>query len=236
LIIDSGSHAWAGEGGLLEQKGTLDSKPGSNHFTNWAPITKSNNQFNNSFLHSTCHIIMTLRSKTEVALVDAGNGKTKPQKMGLAPIAREGLEYEFSAVLDIDINHNATSSKDRTKLFDGKTFQVSEQTGIDLKKWLDSGVEPTPVIKFDLSPEIAKLASASIPKGDHVATLGSLKGKKLSDISGKELFDFVLKMRQNNLVKDSNFREVELIEAYVDEIGYVPPTLPPMSYKDDTLD
>ena len=236
IIIDSGSHAWAGEGGLLEQKNALDSKPNTNHFTNWAPITKKHNEFNNSFLHSSCHVIMTLRSKTETVLQTDDKGKTKPVKLGMAPIARDGVEYEFSVVFDLDLTHGASVSKDRTGLFDGKYGPITEETGKLLKDWLESGAEPAPVIKFDLSPEVAKLAAQPIKKEDHVLTLGLNKGKTLGVLGPSMLYDFIMKMRSQNMVNDKNFKEVELIEAFILETGWMPPVDPPVGYKDDTLD
>ena len=47
-------------------------------------------------------------------------GKSVPKKVGLAPIQREGMDFEFDIVLDLDLNHNAQSSKDRSSLFDGR--------------------------------------------------------------------------------------------------------------------
>ena len=51
------------------------------------------------------------------------------------------MDYEFGVVFDLGENHMATVSKDRTSLFDGKTFQLSEETGETLKKWLESGID-----------------------------------------------------------------------------------------------
>jgi hypothetical protein len=40
-----------------------------------------------------------------------------PEKVGLKGVTREGMDYEFTIVLDIDIKHNVNASKDRTGLF-----------------------------------------------------------------------------------------------------------------------
>ncbi len=65
-------------------------------------------------------------------------GKQVPKKVGLAPEQREGVEYEFSLVLDLAMNHSAESSKDRTSLFDGQIFTPSMDTGKKLMDWLQS--------------------------------------------------------------------------------------------------
>lgn len=150
LIIDSLTHAWSGPGGLLEQKEQMDSR-GGNSFANWAKITPKHNALMSAILHSKVHVIATMRSKQDYVLADK-NGKQVPQKVGLAPQQREGAEYEFTTVLDIAMNHEAESSKDRTGLFDGKLFKISKDTGIAIKNWLDSA-EPAPQVKQEIKPE-----------------------------------------------------------------------------------
>jgi hypothetical protein len=99
IVIDSLTHAWAGEGGLLEQKAELDKRPGSNHWTNWGPIEKKDAALKNAYLHSNCHIVATMRSKMDYTQSEK-DGKKKIEKLGMAPIARDGLTYEFTIVFD----------------------------------------------------------------------------------------------------------------------------------------
>ncbi len=148
LLCDSITHAWAGEGGLLEQKAQLDARPGSNHWTNWNPIKAKDLKFKSCYLHSSIpFFIATMRSKMEYAQSEEG-GKKKVQKVGMAPVQSDGIEYEFSLVLDVAMNHEAEVSKDRTHLFDKKPiFQITEETGELLVQWRNSGKakpKPTP--------------------------------------------------------------------------------------------
>lgn len=136
LIIDSASHQWSGEGGLLNKKEALDAR-GGNSYTNWAKLTPEHERFKSAILHSDLHVIMTVRSKQEYALVDDGKGKNKVQKLGMAPIQRDGMEYEFTTFFDLDMSHQAEASKDRTGMFDGKLFKINEGTGEVFKSWLD---------------------------------------------------------------------------------------------------
>ncbi len=140
LILDSLSHAWAGEGGLLTQKEALDTR-GGNSYTNWATITKQHEAFKASILQAPVHIIATMRSKVEYA-INQTNGKSVPQKLGMAPIQRDGLEYEFTTVFDLAADHSAVTSKDRTGLFDGLNAMLTEQHGKRLATWLAGGAEP----------------------------------------------------------------------------------------------
>jgi hypothetical protein len=49
------------------------------------------NVFAEALLSARLHVIATLRTKTAYDLIDDGNGKKKPVKIGLAPIQREGV-------------------------------------------------------------------------------------------------------------------------------------------------
>ena len=142
IIIDSLSHAWNGEGGLLEQVDNIASASRSgNTYTAWRQITPKHNKLIETMLNSSCHIIATMRSKTDYVIVENDKGRKEPRKVGLAPIQRDGMDYEFGVVFDLGINHMATVSKDRTSLFDGKVFTLSEDTGQTLKTWLETGVD-----------------------------------------------------------------------------------------------
>ena len=141
IIIDSLSHAWAGEGGLLDMQGKIADSGRKNSFAAWREVTPYHNKLIDTMLASKCHIIATMRSKTDYVQVENERGRTEIRKVGLAPVQRDGMEYEFGVVFDLGINHVVNVSKDRTSLFDGQTFKLSEDTGHMLKKWLDSGID-----------------------------------------------------------------------------------------------
>lgn len=141
IIIDSLSHAWAGDGGLLDKQGKIADSGKANGFAAWRTITPEHNALVEAMLRSPCHIIATMRAKQEYVLETNERGKQTPKKVGLAPVQRDGMEYEFTVMLDIDMNHVASASKDRTSLFDGRYFKVSQETGAELLQWLESGVE-----------------------------------------------------------------------------------------------
>lgn len=141
VIIDSLSHAWAGEGGILEFVDKVAAaSPKKDNFSAWRRATPEHNALVDAMLGSRCHIIATLRTKTAYEIVEDANGKKRPVKVGLAPLQRDGLEYEFTLVLDLSIEgHVATASKDRTGLFDGEYWVPTEATGRTLRAWLDGG-------------------------------------------------------------------------------------------------
>lgn len=143
IVIDSLSHAWNGEGGILDQQGkAADSKYRGNSWAAWREFTPIYNQLVETILHSQCHIIATMRSKTEY-MQDESSGKKRIVKVGAAPIQRDGIEYEFTVVFDLSIDHVASVSKDRTRLFDNKYFVPTPDVGKALEQWLEAGVAAT---------------------------------------------------------------------------------------------
>lgn len=135
IIIDSISHEWDGSGGILEVHGNMT----GNSFTNWNKVTPRHNSFTQKILQTQCHIIGTIRTKQDYVLSEK-NGKAVPEKIGLKGITRDGMDYEFTIVLDIDLKHLATASKDRTGLFmDKPSFTIQSETGRILQQWCSSG-------------------------------------------------------------------------------------------------
>jgi hypothetical protein len=141
IIIDSLSHAWTGEGGSLDRQGKIADKSG-NSWQAWRQVTPEHNALVEALLQSRCHIIATMRAKTEyVQEKDDRTGKSVVRKIGLAPVMRDGIEYEFTTFFELDVNHMAFAGKDRTRLFDGTIFKPDMETGHQLLGWLDSGVD-----------------------------------------------------------------------------------------------
>ena len=136
IILDSLSHAWAGEGGILDQQGkATDNKYKGNSWSAWREFTPKHNSLIEAILKSSSHVISTLRTKTEYVPVEE-NGKKQIKKMGTTPVQRDGIEYEFAVVFDLSSDHTAASSKDRTSLFDGQYFRITADTGRMLRQWL----------------------------------------------------------------------------------------------------
>lgn len=142
VIIDSFSHAWDNEGGVLDIKSEIErTHTGKNSFSAWDEAGKVQNNLVNSILSADCHTIVTLRTKMAYAMEVNEKGKTVPVKLGLAPVQRENTEYEFDIALNIARNHIACASKDTTFL-DSWSDVITPELGKMLKEWLDNGEEP----------------------------------------------------------------------------------------------
>ena len=165
IIIDSLSHAWAGDGGLLDKQGKIADR-GTNSFAAWRSITPEHNALVDAMLQSQTHIIATMRSKQDYVLEVNDKGKQMPKKVGLAPVQRDGMEYEFTVMLDVGMDHTATASKDRTGMFDGQYFKITQETGKTLLAWLECGTDVARIDEAQLSTLRDMLAAMDASEAD----------------------------------------------------------------------
>lgn len=183
VIIDSLSHAWAGQGGILEYKDKVAATSRSgNSYTAWNEAGRAQNDLVDTILSIPCHTIATLRVKQDYAMQQNERGKLEPVKLGLAPIQRDNLEYEFDIVLSISRSHVATTSKDVTFL-DGFDEVITPQLGKDLAAWLNEGQEPVRLICADCGQRIKDSVQQStgelIPAAECAAKAEGKYGRKL---------------------------------------------------------
>lgn len=158
IIIDSISHAWAGEGGLLDIHDKI-ARTQNNSFSAWREVTPKHNALVEAMLQSQCHIIATMRSKQEYTISTDDRGRTQVKKLGLAPVQREGMEYEFTVFLELSLEHLAIATKDRTSLFDGnQPFVPAIETGRTLLEWLESGIDPVQVSEESKQAMISRIS------------------------------------------------------------------------------
>jgi hypothetical protein len=136
IIIDSITHVWKGEGGLLEYQNALGGR-----YQDWAKATPLYQRWLNAILDSKCHVITTNRKKQGYNMITEGN-KTKVEKAGLDDEIRDGYDYEVTVALEIiNDKHMVKASKDRTGLFAGKPeFVITPDTGKMLLAWCNSGI------------------------------------------------------------------------------------------------
>ena len=144
VIIDSLSHSWIGEGGLLEANtATAKRSFGGNGMMAWSKTTPEYRRLVDAVVHCPIHVISTLRTKTVYEETEGAGGKKKYQKIGTSAIHREGTEYEFHVGMMLDMDHTAVTDKTRGGLLEGFCGRITVNTGRDVKAWLEAGVEDT---------------------------------------------------------------------------------------------
>ncbi len=201
LIIDSLSHAWMGKDGVLEYKEKIGSD-----FSAWRKATPLHNRLVDAILDAKIHIIVTMRAKTEYVMEEYtdGNGrkKTKPVKIGLQPVQRDGLDYEFTITGDMDHDHNLTISKTRMPTLADQVFtKPGPEVGRMIREWLSSGTpqaaQPPRLTKAEQRQKaidlfqmwLARCYDESLAVSDHFANLD------LEHASNREIYDAAMTLK-----------------------------------------
>lgn len=161
IIVDSVTHAWAGKDGALEQ---VDKKAGQNgnSFTAWRDVTPQHNRLVEALVGCKTHIIVTVRSKMAYALQETeqnGRKRTVVEKLGLQPVQREGLEYEFDVFADIDVTNTLSVSKTRCKELQGySVVKAGDELASTLWEWAQGDAAP---VKTPAAPAVDRYSGFS---------------------------------------------------------------------------
>lgn len=166
LILDSLTHAWNGEGGLLTIVEEIAARmKTSNTYAAWKDATPIQNRLVEAMLSADMHIIATMRSKQEYVLEQVERGGrtiSVPKKVGMAPVQRDGMEYEMDIFLDMDIDNNAIVQKTRCPAISGKVFnKPNGELSKLLLEWLGSGTAQTVVDEHSREERIDAKKEAS---------------------------------------------------------------------------
>jgi DNA polymerase III delta prime subunit len=201
VVLDSLSHAWMGKDGALDlvERAKLRNRGESQYFA-WREVTPLHNELIETIVSSHIHVIGTMRAKVAYEIeeyVEDGRRKSRPVRIGLQPIQREGMEYEFDVVADLDQQHNLIVGKTRCPALAGKVFpQPGGELADVLKRWLSDGEEITPADR--LRHEIRAAARANGWNGHFMlplikdvakreATLDALTPDELNRVKGRML-------------------------------------------------
>lgn len=183
LIIDSMSHAW--QELLTEIDKLARAKYKGNTWSAWSEGTPKQRELIDAILTCDCHVIATMRSKTEWQTETSGNGKSRPVRVGLAPEQGKGIEYEFDMLMEISTDHIANVIKDRTGKFqDAMIDKPGEDFGKALLEWLNSGDVPE---KLEPQPEsgLSQVELAKARKyGEGLKVLGETNAQIYSVMIG----------------------------------------------------
>lgn len=138
VLIDSLTHEWKW---CLEEVDRVKARNRNpNSFAAWKDITPRHDALTEAILASPCHVVATVRTKMEYVLEEDEKGKKTPRKVGMAPVQRDGLEYEFDLVADMDIENKLVVTKTRCPALAGEVIRKPGKELADtLKAWLGSG-------------------------------------------------------------------------------------------------
>ena len=155
LCIDSLSHFWMGKDGELDKVDRAAQRMQSpNSFAAWKQVTPLHNALIDKLISAPLHILASMRAKTEWILDrDDRTGKTVPRKVGLAPVMRDGIEYEFDVCGDMDQENTLIITKTRCpKLTAGIFPKPGKELADVLKEWL-GGPPPDKTVQLESPSE-----------------------------------------------------------------------------------
>lgn len=141
FCCDSLSHFWMGKDGALEfvdeKSLKLKDKMGG-----WKEFRPHERAMVDRMIASPCHIICTMRTKTDYQEIEE-NGKKKRVKVGLAPVQRDGMEYEFDLVGYMDDENNLIVDKTRCPEFSGRAIKKPDAKALaPFQEWLKGEQRP----------------------------------------------------------------------------------------------
>jgi hypothetical protein len=195
IIIDSASHAWVGQGGVLSTVGE--------GFQAWKKATPLQDEFIDSIMRSPAHMIVTMRSKTEWVVEKvtnkAGKEVNSPRRIGMAPVQRAGVEYEFTTLLDLQLTQERTRKievhKDNTGVFEAMQIKTPGDwsvAGKNLIEWMNSGAvvksQDTGPSPLEQAEAICQAAERQLPRCSNLPDLAKMfEGyyKRLREMAGQ---------------------------------------------------
>jgi hypothetical protein len=175
-----------------------------NSFNAWGDVTPLQNKLIDTILGSTLHIIATMRSKTEY-VVETVNGKSTPRKVGMAPIQRADVEYEFDIYADMDIDNRMIIQKSRCSALVGEIIEKPDGSLAEfIQTWLAGEPLPEPtrqqVEMRALLQDFYNLSPATYARITNWEIMALRAG---------------LGIKQGSLPTDYSDEQVEMMRAYV---------------------
>jgi len=201
IIIDSLTHYWSKQGGILDRKAKKDAK-GGNSYTNWQEFTIIFSEMIDTILQSPKVVIATTRSKNDTVMEANAKNKMVPRTYGLKPDLRDDIDYDFDIVFNVDKqSHNLIMEKGVPGI--KNVYEVTgPEVGIELYELFNAGAVPKPRSEKDLIETITKLVRAN-NKIQYVQL--KLSGKKLDQLDLKTLIalekDLLAEIKKDQLKK-----------------------------------
>ncbi|WP_311208769.1 MULTISPECIES: AAA family ATPase [unclassified Aeromicrobium] len=111
VVVDSLTQYWSGPDGMLELADSLKTR--NDVRSGWNEARPIERQMFNALATYPGHVIVTHRVKTEHVVDVAEDGRKVARVIGLKPEQRDGIEYEFDIVADLDEQHHLQVTKSR---------------------------------------------------------------------------------------------------------------------------
>lgn len=143
FMLDSASHYWFGPGGILELVDLFARNHGGRSMDGWKDVRPIERAYIEALMSFPGHVVVCLRSKQKYEITEGADGRKQVSKLGMQPDQRDGLEYEFDLVGDLDQGHYLRVTKSRCDaLADQVVHKPGAELGHQVLDWLDFGEPP----------------------------------------------------------------------------------------------
>lgn len=143
IIVDSISHEWIGRDGILS---SVD------RFGGWKDATPRHDNFVDSLFRLPRHVIATMRAKTQYQVEEVerdGRKKQEITKLGVGPVQRDNLEYEFDLLGMCELDHTIRLHKSVISTLPSGTLlepgdnrrALGRLIAMEVREWVDAGEE-----------------------------------------------------------------------------------------------
>lgn len=215
IMVDSGSHVWNGDGGVLDwqedeqdamvkrAKDRNDSRPEwqireGGKMSAWIAPKKAHKQMVSAMLQCRAHLILCLRAEQKIEMVKEGNKWVIQQKQSLVgrdgwiPLCDKNLPFEATCSLLLLASNPGVplpiKLQDQHKELFPLDKPIATETGRKLAEWAAGGARPTP--GAPTAPESGAAyvtADQAIELDDLITEAGAAKGKILETAGVKSL-------------------------------------------------
>lgn len=203
IIVDSLSHAWSGEGGILEKVESFGGR-----YQDWKEVKPDEKLMLKMLIDSDLHVIATTRSKQATNVTTNEVGKLQVEKIGLKPDQKDSLDYEFAITFQMYQDHTAEATKDNSSMFD-RRLTINREVGQNIYDWAEKGIDvkaQEKAEKVELIKDINALAAESEAKQNEL-------NKLLFKVNNAPL-----EQLENPLLKRMKFLLEQVIESTEKEI------------------
>lgn len=223
VVVDTFSHVWAGPGGVLEIVDTkTQASTNKNAFTSgWSDATPRLNKMVDAYLQAPVHLIFTLRVKTHYELQTNRNGRLEPVKVGLAPIIRDGFDYDMDVMGRMSTDHTLTITKTMCPLLEMDTRHPmpGHEFAETLLSWLNDGAPRSFLIPQGALPSSTPSTSPSERLVPGSQSNGNGSNRRISKVSRYQ-HDKLVELYQDIYAVDPDTAETGVDAMFTQQFGH----------------
>jgi hypothetical protein len=205
ILVDSGSHAYSGEGGILDMHETeLQRMAGEDWkkrealtFAAWVKPKQAQKQFVSKLLQINAHVIVCLRAETKIEIVKV-NGKTEVRAketltsiLGWIPICERRLPFEltmsFLVTPDAPGVPKPVKLQEQHRGFFPLDQPITETAGRALGEWAAGGAAPAPAPTPEPAPADPDVFPVTVEQWRELVRASGLTAAEIAPV-GRELF------------------------------------------------